>query len=281
MRNFKARPAGALSTFRRLALAAWDDPRDPSIHGTLEVDATAALAHLEALHARTGEHATLTHLVGRALAVVLAERPELHMLVRRGRLHAREQVDIFFQVALTEAQAGACDLSGLVIRAADRKSIAAIAREFGERLTQIRRDCDPQLGALRRRLAALPPALLRPVQAALDVVEYRLNLRVPGLPRDAFGSAAVSNVGMFGVRWAHAPLFPPAHWPILLLVGAVKPRPWAVEADGVARVEVRPVLPLHATLDHRVLDGLQAARLSTRMEELLTRPELLDPGEPG
>ncbi|MFY0535865.1 2-oxo acid dehydrogenase subunit E2 [Nannocystis pusilla] len=57
----------------------------------------------------------------------------------------------------------------------------------------------------------------------------------------------------------------------------MKPRPWIVEADdGDARVEVRPVLPLHATLDHRVLDGVQAARLSARIEELLLHPELLE-----
>ncbi|PCC71985.1 pyruvate dehydrogenase E2 component (dihydrolipoamide acetyltransferase) [Nannocystis exedens] len=274
MRHFKARPAGELSFFRRLALAAWDDPRDPSIHGTLELDATAALAHLETLHARTGERATLTHLVGRALAVVLSERPELHVLVRRGRLYPRAEVDIFFQVA--RADEHGCDLTGLVIRGADRKSITDIAREFGERLEQVRRDCDPQLGRTRRRLAALPPALLRPLQAAQDLLRYRLDLRVPGLPRDPFGSAAVTNLGMFGVRWAYAPLFPPAHWPILLLVGAVTPRPWIVEDDGEPRVAVRPVLPLHATLDHRVLDGVQAAGLSARIEELLLHPELLE-----
>ncbi|MDC0669780.1 2-oxo acid dehydrogenase subunit E2 [Nannocystis radixulma] len=277
MRNVRLRPAGDLSIFRRLALAAWDDPRDPSIHGTLELDATAALAYLETLHARTGERPTLTHLVGRALAVVLAERPELHVLVRRGRLYPREDVDIFFQVALTDDHAcGTSDLSGLVIRNADRKSVAAIAHEFGERLAQIRRDCDPQIAAVRHRLAALPTGLLRPIQAVLDVVQYRLNLRLPGLPRDSFGSAAVTTVGMFGIRWAYAPLFPPAHWPIILLVGAVTPRPWVVEDQGVARVEVRPVLPLHATLDHRAVDGVQAARLSKRIEELLTHPELLD-----
>ncbi|WP_434420111.1 2-oxo acid dehydrogenase subunit E2 [Nannocystis pusilla] len=279
MRRFKARPAAELSLFRRLALATWDDPRDPSIRGTLELDATAALAHLEALHARTGERATITHLVGRALAVVLAERPELHVSVRRGRLYPREDVDIFFQVALTEAHApvGGCDLTGLVIRGADRKSLADIAREFGERVARVRRGCDPQLGPTRRRLTALSPALLRPLQAALDILQYRLGLPVPGFPRDPFGSAAVTNLGMFGVRWAYAPLFPPAHWPILLLVGAVKPRPWIVEDDGGdARVEVRPVLPLHATLDHRVLDGVEAARLSARIEELLLHPELLE-----
>lgn len=166
MGNIKLRRVRKVSTFRRLAVAAWGASRDPTIHGSIEVDASPALAHLAELHARAGEHATLTHT---------------------------------------------------------------------------------------------------------------FNLKLPGLPRDSFGSAAVTNVGMFGARWAYAPLFPPAHCPIVVLVGAVTPRPWVVAGpDGALQVAVRPVLPLHATLDHRVLDGVQAARLAARLEELLADPRQLE-----
>lgn len=278
MKNVKLRRVRDVSTFRRLAVAAWSAPRDPSIHGSLELDATAALDYLEALHQRTGQRATLTHLVGRALAVVLRERPDANVLVRWQRFYQRRDVDIFFQVALaTDAgDPGALDLSGVVIRDADRKSTADIAREFSARLAAVRDDRDPELAGIRRALGRVPPLLLRPLHAALDVLQYSFNLRLPGLPRDSFGSAMVTNVGMFGVRWAHAPLFPPAHCPIVLLVGAVALRPWVVTHEGTPRVEPRPVLPLHATFDHRVLDGVQAARLATRIEALLTDPARLD-----
>lgn len=279
MGNIKLRRVHKVSTFRRLAVASWSASRDPTIHGSLEVDASAALAYLEDLHARTGERATITHLVGRALAVVLAERPDVNVLVRWQRFYQREDVDIFFQVALQaeSADPGALDLSGIVVRRADHKSVADIAREFTERVAAIREDRDPELAGIRRALGRIPPLLLRPVHAVLDVLQYTFNLRLPGLPRDSFGSAAVTNVGMFGARWAYAPLFPPAHCPIVVLVGAVTPRPWVVTGpDGALQVAVRPVLPLHATLDHRVLDGVQAARLSARLEELLMDPRQLE-----
>lgn len=272
MGNIKLRRVRKVSTFRRLAVAAWGASRDPTIHGSIEVDASPALAHLAELHARAGEHATLTHLVGRALAVALAERPDVNVLVRWQRFYQREDVDIFFQVALqaSGADPSALDLSGIIIRQADRKSIGAIAREFAARVATIRADRDPELAGVRRTLGRIPPLLLRPVHAVLDVLQYTFNLKLPGLPRDSFGSAAVTNVGMFGARWAYAPLFPPAHCPIVVLVGAVTPRPWVVAGpDGALQVAVRPVLPLHATLDHRVLDGVQAARLAARLEELL------------
>lgn len=279
MQNIKLSRLARVSTFRRLALAAWGAPRDPTIHGSLELDATAALAWLEELPLRTGQRATMTHLVGRAVAVALAERPDLNVLVRWQRFYQRRDVDIFFQVALgaERGDGGALDLSGIVVRRADGKSVADIAREFADRLAAIRDDHDPELAGVRRALGRIPPMLLRPAHAVLDVLQYSFNLRLPGLPRDSFGSAAVTNVGMFGARWAYAPLFPPAHCPIVVLVGAVAPRPWVIEGDDGLHVGVRPILPLHATFDHRVLDGVQAARFAARIEQLLLDPTSLDP----
>lgn len=280
MENIKLRPATRVSTFRRLALAAWGSPRDPTIHGSLELDATAALAYLEELPLRAGgQRATMTHLVGRAVAVALAERPDLNVLIRWQRFYQREDVDVFFQVALgaDHGDPGALDLSGIVVRRADTKSVADIAREFAERVAAVRGDRDPELAGVRRSLGRIPPMLLRPVHAVLDVLQYSFNLKLPGLPRDSFGSAAITNVGMFGARWAYAPLFPPAHCPIVILVGAITPRPWVIEGEDGLQVAVRPILPLHATFDHRVLDGVQAARFAARVEQLLLEPAALDP----
>jgi pyruvate/2-oxoglutarate dehydrogenase complex dihydrolipoamide acyltransferase (E2) component len=282
MSNIKLIPLHDVSTFRRLAVASWDPPRDPTTYGSLEVDATPLLAHLAAMQA-LGSHVTLTHLIGRAVAVVLAERPHLNVVIRRRRFYRREDVDIFFQVALgadgaTESE---LDLSGVLIRNADTKSTAAIAQEFETRVEAVRGDRDPALAGLRRTLGRVPPRLLPPLHRVLDWLQYTWNLALPGLPRDPFGSAAITNVGMFGVRWGYAPLFPPAHCPIVILVGAVTRRPWVVDDEQGERLEIRPVLPLHATFDHRVLDGVQAARFATRLEALLRNPASLDPAIAG
>jgi pyruvate/2-oxoglutarate dehydrogenase complex dihydrolipoamide acyltransferase (E2) component len=277
MSNVRLRRLERVSTFRRLALAAWGPPTDPTIHGTLEIDATAALGHLAALRERGAAKATITHLVGRALAKVLAEHPELNVLIRWGRFYQRDDVDIFFQVALqADAELAAVDLSGVVVRNADRKSVLEIAGEFATRVQRVREDRDPELAGLRKRLGQIPPLLLRPVQAVLDFLQYGFNLKMPGLPRDAFGSAMVTNIGMFGMRWAYAPLFPPSHCPIVVVVGAVHNKPCVVTHDGSEQLAIRPILPLHASMDHRVLDGVQAARVASRLEHLLLHPTELD-----
>lgn len=277
MHNVHLRPSHAVSTFRRLAAAAWDAPRDATIYGSVEIDATPLLAYLDDLRSR-GVRATVTHAVGRALAVVLAEHPELNVLIRLGRFYPREDVDILFQVALHDdaSDPAAQDLSAVVLRGVDRKSVAQIADEFAARTTAVRADLDPEMADLRRRMVRIPPLWLRPLQRVLDFVQYTLNLRVPGLPRDSFGSAMLTNVGMYGITHAYAPLFPPSHCPLVVLVGAITRRPWVVSDAQGERLEIRPVLPIHATLDHRVIDGVQAARVAARLRALLGEPGLLD-----
>ena len=50
-----------MSTRRKLAIASWDEPREGNIYGKLTVDATQALAYLDWLRQKTGEHVTITH----------------------------------------------------------------------------------------------------------------------------------------------------------------------------------------------------------------------------
>ena len=68
---------------------------------------------------------------------------------------------------------------------------------------------------------------------------------------------------MFGIDAAFAPFVPLARCPMLILVPEVRPRPWAV-GD---RAEVRPVLRLCATFDHRIIDGAAAGRFAARLDD--------------
>jgi len=42
------------------------------------------------------------------------------------------------------------------------------------------------------------------------------------------------------------------------------------------KIEIRPICTLTATLDHRVLDGFQGAKLASDVQRYLENPELLD-----
>jgi pyruvate/2-oxoglutarate dehydrogenase complex dihydrolipoamide acyltransferase (E2) component len=105
-----------------------------------------------------------------------------------------------------------------------------------------------------------------------------LNLDLPqlGLPRQAFGSAMITSVGMWGVTNAYSPLTPYYRVPVLVLIGAVEPRP--VARAGL--VVVRPMLTLTATFDHRYVDGYQAAQFAAAIHGYCANPASFEPSLP-
>jgi pyruvate dehydrogenase E2 component (dihydrolipoamide acetyltransferase) len=263
-------PVEDASSFRRMAAAMWQRPRDPSIYGSMDVDATAALAFLAEHQQRTGARLTITHLVARAVALALRDQPEINGKVRYwGRLEQRSSVDVFVTVATD----GNRDLSGARIERADEKSLVELAGEIAARAGKIRDGADQSYRKSRSVLKAVPWWLARSATWLSDILVNELHVDLPdqGLPCDPFGSAIVTSVGMFGIDAAFAPFVPMARCPMLILVPEIRPRPWAV-AD---RVEVRPVLRLCATFDHRIIDGAAAGRFAARLTGLFASPGLL------
>jgi 2-oxoisovalerate dehydrogenase E2 component (dihydrolipoyl transacylase) len=86
-------------------------------------------------------------------------------------------------------------------------------------------------------------------------------------PEDLRGSTiTITNVGVFGVDGG-TPILNPGEVAILAL-GRVLPRPWAV--DG--RVEVRDVVTLALSFDHRVVDGAMGSRVLREVADFLADP---------
>jgi pyruvate dehydrogenase E2 component (dihydrolipoamide acetyltransferase) len=265
-------PMHDVSSFRRMAAAMWSQPRDPSIYGAMDVDATPLLAFLDEARADAGPDVklTITHLVARAVAIALHDQPEINAKVRFwGRLEQRESVDIFVSVSTD----GGRDLSGARIERADEKSLVELARAVAAQARTIRDGNDASYKKSRKLLGQIPWWLTRPATRLSDLLVNELHVDLPkqGMPLDPFGSALITSVGMFGIDTAFAPFVPLARCPMLILVPEVRPRPWAV-GD---RVEVRPVLRLCATFDHRIIDGAAAGRFARALGVLFADPSRL------
>jgi pyruvate dehydrogenase E2 component (dihydrolipoamide acetyltransferase) len=85
------------------------------------------------------------------------------------------------------------------------------------------------------------------------------------------GTFTISNLGMFGIRQFRAVINPPES--AILAVGTLVRRP--IVADEQDRVEVRPLLSLTLSADHRVIDGVVAARFLADLVAGLESPALL------
>ena len=259
-----------LRGWRRLAGSFWGRPRDPQFYGDLELDAGTLLEHLRVLRERTGTHVTLTHAIGRAVAHGLDIVPDLRVRLAGGREYPRESTDIFFIVA---AEGG--ELTGCKVDRADEKSLIEIADELGSLRKSISSGDDESFGKAKKMLDLLPMRLLRVAMNLSAWLTSDLNLDLPalGVRRQAFGSAMITSVGVWGISRAYSPLASYYRVPVLVLVGAVTQRPVAV----AGQVVIRPMLTLTATFDHRYADGFQAARFAQAVQEYCADPAAFEP----
>lgn len=248
-----------LSPWRGLALVAWDSVSDASVHAVVEMDAAPMQQYLDRLHRSTGVRVSTVHFVGKAFADTLRRFPDLNCLLRRGRLYRRRDVDIFFPVALDRRGE---DLSGIVIRNADTKSADVIARELTDAASELKKHGEENFKAIKGHI--FRRALMRFAGFFL----YTLNLWTPaiGFPRDAFGSAAVTDISAFGADYAFPPLLPIARLPVVVGVGGLIDR---YDADGKQGKWLR----LCIVFDHRVIDGVYAGRMCRHLKSIWAAPE--------
>jgi pyruvate dehydrogenase E2 component (dihydrolipoamide acetyltransferase) len=130
---------------------------------------------------------------------------------------------------------------------------------------------------------AAPQGLVVPVIKGADQLGVgEINKRLTGMAERARdnklrledvqgGTFTISNLGMFGIRQFRAVINPPES--AILAVGSLVRRPIVVDEQD--RVEVRPLLSLTLSADHRVIDGVVAARFLADLFAGLESPALL------
>jgi 2-oxoisovalerate dehydrogenase E2 component (dihydrolipoyl transacylase) len=86
------------------------------------------------------------------------------------------------------------------------------------------------------------------------------------------GTVTMTNIGALGIDNG-VPLLNPGEAAIMA-VGAITRRPWVVDADGVEAIHIRSVVQISLTIDHRILDGSEGARLLKDTADLISNPAL-------
>ncbi len=262
--------APKLTGWRRIATAIWSAPNDPQIYGAIELDARPLTAFIEAAQAH-GHHLTPTHLVGRALALALARSPDLNVRLAFGRAIPHDTVDIFFITAV----AGGHDLSGVKVERSDQKSAIELASELEQRSRNMKAGRDPDFKRTKDLLERLPIRVLRQALkfSAFVSGDLERSIRALSIKPRAFGSAVVSSVGMLGLPAAFIPLSWLYRVPLAILVGEITDKPVAREG----RLEICPMIPISATIDHRYVDGWHISQLLQHFRDYLADPSAHEP----
>ncbi|MEZ4302374.1 MAG: 2-oxo acid dehydrogenase subunit E2 [Polyangiaceae bacterium] len=275
MPNIDLEPKDDVSSFRRIAIGTWETTYDPSVYGTMEVRMDKAMEYVAAFRQATGKRITVSHLVAKAVAAAFARMPDANAILRFNKIYLRKRIGVFFQVAMDDEGEGKIDLSGATLYDVEKKSVAEIIDEFEQKVQSVKKRTDPALEGTRSAMKKIPFALMNPALKAISFLNYTLNLDLTrfGVPRDAFGSVMITNIGSIGLDQAFVPLVPYSRVPILLALGAVRDVP--VVENG--QIVPGKIMKVNATFDHRFIDGLHAAVMSKVLREHMEKPfELFD-----
>lgn len=260
-----------LSSFRRIAIGTWRTASDPSVYGQIALRSDKMVAYIDELRRRTGKRVTLSHVMAKCVAIVLSEMPDANAMLRFNKIYLRQDIGVFFQVALEDPQSGEIDLSGATIFDCQQKGVIDIVDEFETKVGMVRSLKDKSLEKTRSTFKMIPFFLLGWVLDTISFFTYTLNIDLSafGLPKDPFGSVMITNIGSLGLEEAYVPLVPYSKVPLLLALGALKDE---VIADDGKPVVVK-MLRVCATFDHRVLDGMHAAKMAKTLQRIFANPE--------
>ncbi len=197
----------------------------PHFYVTAEIDMTEA-AHLRtsvAASATVAERITFTHLMLRALALILPRHPRINASWSEQGIAYHDDINIGLAVAVEDG------LIAPVLRGCQHLSLRAIAR------------------------------------AATELVQKAQAGHFGG---EALTGATftLSNMGMLDVEEFSAVITPPQA--AILAVGAIKDRP--VVRDG--QIAVAKTMRATLSVDHRVLNGVEAARFLEDLKRALEHP---------
>ena len=268
LRNIQVTKLKRTPTFRKIALATWDRPGDPQIYGTMEVDLTKAYAWRDKLP-EGAPKITVTHMVTRAMARAMKKHPDLNGFVRFRKIILRKNVDLAL-LATVEDDSGQQDLSSVKLRQVDEMSTPQIAEMLATKLKRIRDKKDTDLQKSSKLMSYFPGWIVRFLLWFTAFVSYTLNIRFPGVPKDPFAACIITNVGMFGLDIAYAPLVPYTRAPMVLLVGQAKLRP---TVDDKGQIVARHIVTLNASIDHAFCDGALLANMVKVIQETFANPD--------
>ena len=256
--------------WRLVANTIFGPPKDGKIYGTMDIDVTETEKYIWEQR-KTGNKITMTSVVTSAVACTLAyDTPEINCFIRRGRISSRDYVDIMVPVLLRGCKA----MSSVKIADAHKKTILEIAMELKQKALDARQGDEEDSMEGKHTLSKIPWPFRKWVYLLIRFIIYGLGIQIKslGISEHAFGSIWVTNVGTLGLTNSFPALMPAAKLPGVITMGKLAKKPVVIKD----KIEIRTILQGAAAFDHRIVDGIQIAKLVKGIIRRIQKPELLE-----
>lgn len=260
-------------SFRKLSMASWKPPVDPSIYMALDINVFAVQRYLAFINKENnGTKVTLLHFTAKVLCRLFRTYPNLNVTMIGNTIYHRRHIGLFFQTIFPSSHGW--DLSGFELRDLDTLPLTEIARHHRSHSRSIRSMSDKPIRRVVKLTSILPQWLLNMTIAILDTLYYKFNISLSflGLPKDRFSSAMLSDLSPFGVASAYVPLFPFSRCPFSLSLGNIVEKVIAIDGE----ITMAPIVTLSFTVDHRYFDGVDAKYALRFLKEAFKEPEKFD-----
>jgi pyruvate dehydrogenase E2 component (dihydrolipoamide acetyltransferase) len=212
----------------------------PHIYLDTEIDMTEAerwRQHVgRSFKARNAPAPSMTAILMRASAAALELHPAVNSAFAAGEANGKDAIKRWHIVNIGVAVDTEQALLTPVVRNAHQLSLPEIASEL-RRVTQQARE-----GKLK--------------------------------PEDLAGATfTISNLGMYGIDTFHAIIAPGQS--AILAVGKISKHGVVIEDEQGERIEIRPIMKVSLSADHRILDGASGSRFLQQFKAFLEDPYLL------
>ncbi|PIF02344.1 MAG: dehydrogenase [Draconibacterium sp.] len=262
-------PENFNTSWRKVASTIYNKPSDSKIYGSVELDITELEKYISKKR-KSGLKITLTHIItliiGRALR---NDVPELNTYVQRGKIVPHKGVVAMVSILLPDNTMGSAK-----VKNTDQLTLAELADILKQKINNARTGNENRTMQKKNLLANSPWPLRKwffYVYKKLTV-QWGISLPFTGLKPDSFGSYVVSNIGTLGLDQGYGALFPTANIGIVLILGSHTKKPVVIDD----KVEIRKILNLSATLDHRVVDASHGGKLFRYIKYMIKNPHLLE-----
>ena len=145
-----------MSPFRKVAIGTWQNAYDPSVYGILTIRMDKVLRYLEEFREKTGKRLTISHMVAKAVGVVMKEVPDANAVLRWNRIYLRQRIGVFYQVVMQDPKTWEIDLSGATVREPQDKSLEEIIDEFTSKVGGVREGTDKKFKDSRDMMSWMP-----------------------------------------------------------------------------------------------------------------------------
>jgi len=262
------------TSWRKLAIAVYGAPNEGKVYGMIDVDVTKMLDYIK-MQKTKGKRLTVTNFVIATVARALYEdASDMNCFIKRGKIQYREDVNMCCSVSIK----GGKGMTAIVVPKAQDLSVTEITQYSQKKIEEKRQGNDSGAFKAKDIVAKIPWPFRRPITQFIKWWLFDLDLPFPFLkiPRDPFGSFMITNIGTWGLSTGMVALFPMGRLPGVIAIGKITEKP--VVIDG--KIEIRSIMPLTGTFDHRIVDGAQISNLGRGLTARLQDPEKLDSPNP-